>query len=173
MKNINKLLILFLVVFLYQQPLKAETYFLDFKSILNKSDAGKKANKYLKDQLDQGIKKLKDREKQLQKEEKDIIQQKKVLSPEDYKKKISGLRSKVSKLQKDRNSILETVAKKRRNARKQLIDAINPIVKGYMSEKKIKLVLDKKSILLGDDKLDITNDIMKQLNNKLKTINLK
>ena len=40
-------------------------------------------------------------------------------------------------------------------------------------KKKIKLVLDKKSILLGDDKLDITNDIMKQLNNKLKTINLK
>ena len=173
MKHINKLIIFFLVVFLYQQPLKAETYFLDFKSILNNSDAGKKANKSLKDQLDQGIKKLKDREKQLQKEEKDIIQQKKVLSPEDYKKKISGLRSKVSKLQKDRNSILETVAKKRRNARKQLIDAINPIVKGYMSEKKIKLVLDKKSILLGDDKLDITNEIMKQLNNKLKTINLK
>ena len=173
MKHINKLLILFLVVFLHQQPLKAETYFLNFKSILNESDAGKKANKYLKDQLDQGIKKLKDREKQLQKEEKDIIQQKKVLSPEDYKKKISVLRSKVSNLQKDRNSILETVAKKRRNARKQLIDAINPIVKGYMSEKKIKLVLDKKSILLGDDKLDITNEIMKQLNNKLKTINLK
>ena len=173
MKHFNKLLILFLVVFLYQQPLKAETYFLDFKSILNNSDAGKKANKYLKDQLDQGIKKLKDREKQLQKEEKDIIQQKKVLSPEDYKKKISGLRSKVSKLQKDRNSILETIDKKRRNARRQLIDAINPIVKSYMSENKIKLVLDKKSILLGDDKLDITNDIMKQLNNKLKTINLK
>ena len=170
---INKLLILFLVLFLYQQPLKAETYFLDFKSILNNSDAGKKANKSLKDQLDQGIKKLKDREKQLQKEEKDIIQQKKVLSPEEYKKKISGLRSKVSNLQKDRNSILETVAKKRRNARQQLIDAINPIVKSYMSEKKINLVLDKKSILLGDDKLDITNVIMKQLNNKLKTINLK
>ena len=170
---INKLLVLFLVVFLYQQPLKAETYFLDFKSILNNSDAGKKANKSLKDQLDQGIKKLKDREKQLQKEEKDIIQQKKVLSPEDYKKKISGLRSKVSTLQKDRNSILETVAKKRRNARQQLIDAINPIMKSYMNKKKIKLVLDKKSILLGDDKLDITNDIMKQLNNKLKTINLK
>ena len=40
-------------------------------------------------------------------------------------------------------------------------------------KKKIKLVLDKKSILLGDDKLDITNDIMKLLNNNLKTINLK
>ena len=117
MKNINKLLIFFLVVFLYQHPLKAETYFLDFKSILNNSDAGKKANKSLKDQLDQSIKKLKDREKQLQKEEKDIIQQKKVLSPEDYKKKISGLRSKVSKLQKDRNSILETIDKKRRKIR--------------------------------------------------------
>ena len=47
------------------------------------------------------------------------------------------------------------------------------ITTGKSSLECSKLVLDKKSILLGDDKLDITDDIMKQLNNKLKTINLK
>ena len=172
MKHINRLLILFLVVYFYQQPLKAETYFLDFKSILNNSDAGKKANKYLKDQLDQGIKKLKDREKQLQKEEKDIIQQKKVLSPEEYKKKITSLRTKASSLRKDRNLILESISKKRRNARNQLLNSLNPIVKNYMAEKNIKIVLDKKSILLGDEDLDITKDIIALLNQKLKSINL-
>ena len=95
-----------------------------------------------------------------------------MLSPEDYKKKITTLRSKVSSLQKDRNSILESVAKKRTKARKELLDNLNPILKEYMVEKNIKIVLDKKSILLGDENLDITKNIMSLLNKKLKSVNL-
>ena len=41
-----------------------------------------------------------------------------------------------------------------------------------MQEKKIRLVVDKKNIILADEKLDITNDIMKSLNSKLKSIKL-
>ena len=41
-----------------------------------------------------------------------------------------------------------------------------------MMEKNIKLILDKKSVLLGDEKLDITKDILEILNKKLKSINL-
>jgi len=172
MKFLLNLSIIFFLLLFNSQSLYAETYFLDFKLILNQSDAGKKANKLLKNQLDEGFKKLKEREKQLQKEEKEIIQQKKMLSPEDYKKKITTLRSKVSSLQKDRNSILESVAKKRTKARKELLDNLNPILKEYMVEKNIKIVLDKKSILLGDENLDITKNIMSQLNKKLKSVNL-
>lgn len=172
MKYIFNLLIILLFVSISNQPLKADTYYLDFKYILNESDAGKKANKTLQNQFDQGVKTLKDKEKKLQKEEKDIIQQKKLLSPEEYKKKITVLRTKVSSLQKERNSILESVSKKRRNARNQLLGALNPIVKNFMAEKNIKLVLDKKSILLGDENLDITKDIMVLLNKKMKSINL-
>ena len=40
-------------------------------------------------------------------------------------------------------------------------------------KEKIRIVLDKKSILLGDENLDITEDIMSVLNKKLKSINLK
>ena len=172
MKYIFNLLVILLFVSISNQPLKADTYYLDFKYILNESDAGKKANKTLQNQFDQGVKTLKDKEKKLQKEEKDIIQQKKLLSPEEYKKKITALRTKVSSLQKERNSILESVSKKRRNARNQLLGALNPIVKDFMAEKNIKLVLDKKSILLGDENLDITKDIMVLLNKKMKSINL-
>lgn len=172
MKFLLNLSIIFFLLLFNSQSLYAETYFLDFKLILNQSDAGKKANKLLKNQLDGGFKKLKEREKQLQKEEKEIIQQKKMLSPEDYKKKITTLRSKVSSLQKDRNSILESVAKKRTKARKELLDNLNPILKEYMVEKNIKIVLDKKSILLGDENLDITKNIMSLLNKKLKSVNL-
>ena len=41
-----------------------------------------------------------------------------------------------------------------------------------MKEKNIRIVLDKKSILLADENLDITQDIVKRLNSKLKSIKL-
>ena len=41
-----------------------------------------------------------------------------------------------------------------------------------MKEKKIRMVVDKKSLLLADQNLDITKDIMDLLNKKLKSIKL-
>ena len=41
---------------------------------------------------------------------------------------------------------------------------LNPIIKEYMNEKNIRMVVDKKSLLLADENLNITNDIMKKLN---------
>ena len=42
-----------------------------------------------------------------------------------------------------------------------------------MQKKQIRMVVDKKSLLLADDKLDITKDIIALLNKKLKSISLK
>ena len=41
-----------------------------------------------------------------------------------------------------------------------------------MKEKKIRMVIDKKNLLLADDGLDITKDIINLLNKNLKTIKL-
>jgi len=170
MKKITQILI-FLIAINAQNHLLADTpYYLNFKFILNQSEAGKKAQKVLKSKLDNGIKKLQEREKKIQEEEKKIIQQKKIISPEEYKKKVDELRSKVSNLQKERNKLLSDVAKQRTDARNQLLKSLNPIIKNYMAEKNIKMVIDKKNLLLADDSLDITKDIMSKLNQTLKTI---
>ena len=49
------------IIFLsFQTNLTAELpYYLDFKYILNQSEAGKKAQTYLKNKLDNGVKELK------------------------------------------------------------------------------------------------------------------
>ena len=154
--------------------LNADTpYFIDFKLILNESNAGKKAQDFLKSKREKGLKKLKHKEQTIQEEEKKIIQQKKLISSEEYKKKVKDLRNKVSSLQKERNNLLEDVAKQRTKARNELLKNLNPILGNYMKEKKIRVVLDKKSILLADENLNITNDIMKILNQKLKSVSLK
>ena len=170
--NIKKIFIVFFLLSL-NFPLKAEVpHYLDFKLILNESDAGKKAQNFLKKKLESGIANIKKKEKSVQEDEKKIIAQKKIISAEEYKKKVSELRNKVSQIQKERGKLLENVAKQRAKARTEILNNLNPIVKNYMNEKRIRMVMDKKNILLADETLDITKDIMSLLNQKLKSINL-
>jgi len=171
--NLKKLFIIVTIFLSSQAYTHAETpYFLNFKLILNESEAGKKAQNFLKKKLDNGIKNLNTKEKEIQQEEKKIIEQKKIISQEDYKKKVTNLRNKVSSLQKNRNDLLQTVAKQRAKARKEILENLNPIIKNYMKEKKIRMVIDKKNVLLADENLDITKDIMSLLNKELKSIKL-
>ena len=174
MKTVKKIVILLLIFFPINSTLFAETpHYIDFKFILNESNAGKKAQLFLKNKLDKGVKNIQAKQKKLQEDENQIIKQKKVISAEDYKKKVADLRNKVSNLQRERNTLLESVAKQRTLARKKLLESLNPIIKDYMKDKNIKMVIDKKSLLLADESLNITKDIMTLLNDKLKSINLK
>ena len=78
MKKLKFLAIFFLITF--QTNLIAEVpYYIDFKYILNQSDAGKNAQQTLKSRLDNGIKKIQSKEKNIQEEEKKIIAQKKII----------------------------------------------------------------------------------------------
>ena len=173
MKNITKKFIIFLTLFFVNLNLNADVpYYVDFKYILNQSTAGKKAQNFLKNKLEQGLKKLSEQEKNILKEEKQLIQQKKLIKPDEYKGKVDSLRSKVLKLQKERDNLLKSVSKQRLTARNELLKNLNPIISEYMQEKKIRMVVDKKSILLADQNLDITKQIIELLNKKLKSIKL-
>ena len=172
MRSIKIILISLLLLFSFQNKLFSEIRYVDFKYVLNESKAGKEAQAYLKKKLDNGVKGLKNKEKTIQDEEKNIIKQKKVISAEEYKKKVTELRKKVSSLQTERNNLLDSISEQRSKARTELLKTLNPIIKDYMKEKKIRLVLEKKSILLADENLDITKEITDLLNKKLKSIKL-
>lgn len=164
---------IFLIILLSTAVLNADVpHYLDFKYVLNQSDAGKKAQDTLKKKLESGLKKIATTEKSLQEEEKQIIQQKKLIKPEEYKKKVEALRKKVSNLQKERNTLLQSVSKQRTKAKNTLLKNLNPILENYMKEKNIKMIIDKKNLLLADKSLDITKEITKILNQKLKSIKL-
>jgi len=172
MKKIKIFLFSLTLIFLINNLYADMPHYLDFKYILNNSVAGKKAQDNLQKKLKDGINSLNKKEKSLQEEEKKMIQQKKVISQEEYVKKVNDLRKKVSSLRTERNTLLEKISKDRSKARNELLKNLNPIIKDYMQEKKIRLVVDKKNIILADEKLDITKDIIKILNSKLKEIKL-
>ena len=64
MKQIlGKLVIIFIFTIFSSNLYSDVPYYVDFKLILNQSVAGKKAQSSLKSKLNQGLKKLKEREK--------------------------------------------------------------------------------------------------------------
>ncbi len=173
MKKLPKIFLILSLLTIYNHNLLAELpYYLDFKFILNESVAGKKAQNDLKSKLENGLKDMAKKEKNLQSEEKKIIAQKKLISDDEYKKKVTELRKKVIDLQKAKKKLLDTVAKQRSKARSELLKNLNPVIKEYMQEKKIRYVMDKKSLILADESLDITKDIIKRLNDKIKSVKL-
>ena len=175
MKIYKSLLFLILIVFVNSEILAEQTqpHFIDFKKVLNQSVAGKKAQDFLKNKLESDIKKFKKQEENIRKDEKDLIAKKKLITQEEYKKKVENLRKKVSELQKNRQSSLSNVGKLRAKAKQELLQKLNPIIKKYMSDNKISIVLDREAVLLGDSSLDITSKIIEILNKELKSLNLK
>ncbi len=167
----KKIVIIFLsLIFCSNVSFADNTYFIDFTRVLNESKAGSEAQKKLKDKFESESKKFKLEEEKIRKEESDLISQKKVLSNEDYQKKINDLRSKVSLIQKSQQESLNSIAASRNNARQTLLKSVNPIIKKYMEENQIRIVLDKQSIILGDTTLEITDKIIDILNKEVTSI---
>ncbi len=175
MKNLFKIVSFTFLIYLVNTNLSfSETpHYIDFTKVLNESKAGKQAQDFLKSKFESESKKHAEEEKKLRKEEKDIISKKKLITNEEYQKKVEELRKKVSQLQKNKQNSLKNIAKLRGKARTELLKNLNPLMKEYMEKNNIRIVLDKKSILLGDIKLDITEEIIKLLDKKLKSIKLK
>ena len=102
-----------------------------------------------------------------------MISKKKIIKEEEYKKEIEQLRKKVVKLQNDKQKSINAIALSRRNAKKNILAKLNPILQKYMEDKKIRLVLDKNSVLIGKSELEITNNIIELFNKEVKSIDFK
>ena len=173
MKNILKIII-FLALFLSfnKTLLASDIYFVDYSKVMNESTAGKKAQDYLKNLLKNSNKKFNDTAKKLKEEENKIISQRNALSKEEYKKKADALRKKVFSLNKEREKSIRDVASKRKKAGDEMLKNLNPILGKYMKENNIAVVIDKKNVLMGDKKFEITSQIIEILNKEFKSINL-
>ena len=174
MKNILKIFItLFLMSYFYSSNLLAnDVYFIDYSKVMNESIAGKKAQETLKKLLNSSNKKFNDTAKKLKEEENKIIGQKNVLSKDDYRKKADELRKKVFALNKDREKSIKNIATKRKKAGDEMLKNLNPILGKYMEDNNITVVIDKKHVLMGNKKFEITSQIIEILNKNLKSLNL-
>ncbi len=166
------LIIIFFTLLSQNKAISNEIYFIDFSKVMNESIAGKKAQDQLKNLFKSSDKKINDTAKKLKEEENKLISQKTILSKDEYKKKADVLRKKVFNLNKDREKAIKNIATKRAKAKDVLLEKLNPILGEYMEQKNIAVVIDKKNVLMGNKKFELTSEIINLLNKELKSINL-
>ena len=102
-----------------------------------------------------------------------MIAKKNVLSQEEYGKSMDTLRKDFADYQSQRRSSIDKLTAKRAEAREALLKKLEPILKSYINENSISLVVDKKIILGGAPESDITKIIVEKLNKELPSLNLK
>ena len=146
--------------------------YLDVEKIMKDSLAGKSIIAQLKKKRESSISKFKSREKDIFEKEKKLISQKNILSKEDFEKKLKDLRNDISNYQKDRNKSSNEIKKSRINASTKLISRLTPILEEYSKKNSIRIIVQKKNIVMGKKEDDITKDILELINQKVKSIKI-
>ena len=167
--------IITLVIFLSISSLvKAEqkTVYIDIDMIMKNSLAGKSISKQLEKINKSNLINFKKSEDDLRSEEKQIVSQKNVLSETEYSKKVSLLRKKISDYNENKKKMVNSLNKKQITAQASLINSLTPILADYSKENLITMIISKKNIIMGKNELDITKDILKIVDNKIKKIDL-
>ena len=141
--------------------------------LMEKSLAGKSIRNQLDGLRKKDINSFNKTEKKLKEDEQKLIAQKNVLSAEDFKKKISLLRESLKKYNLERSEKISSLKNKRNSSITTLLKEINPILTEFAKTNEITLIIDKRYIILGKNELDITDQILKILDKKIKKINLK
>ena len=144
--------------------------YLDVEKIMQESIAGKAIIVKIKKKRETSISKFKKKEKEIVEKEKKLISQKNVLSEEEFKKKIQDLRADISKYQKERNKASNDITRTRIKASTNLIKKLTPILESYSKENSIRIIIQKKHIVMGSKEDDITKDILDLVNQKIKSI---
>ena len=174
MKYLVKIFVVtFFIIICTQVSAEQKVAFIDMKYILNNSKAGKDAQDYLKKTFEQNQKKYLDQEKALKKDENDLLSKKSELSKEEYTLKANELRKRVMDHQAKRRASLDKIAKQRLDARELLLKKLDPILKQYVDDNQINLVIDKTSVYAWNGDLDVTKAIIEKLDKEVTSLNLK
>ena len=144
--------------------------YVDMELLMNSSEAGKSITSQLTTIHKITTTELKKIQEELKKEESDLIKQKNVISNEEFEKKLSLLRNKASDYQKQRKKFNDSINKKRLDATSELVNLIQPILAEYANNNSISIIFQKKNIVIGKTELDITEDVLKILNENHKKI---
>lgn len=143
---------------------------VDMQQILSESAAAKSILEQLKTHRDGMEKEIKGMETSLKGDEQALIKKRDTLKPEEFAKERQTFEKKVlesrTKVQKQRAAADDAFNKAVNELRQNLVSVVSDLA----SEKSIQLVITKQNVVIGDSGLDITSDVMKRLNAKIKTI---
>ena len=144
--------------------------FININYIVNNSDVGKTLNKIIDNKSKKITTELNDLGKKIENKKTKIISQKNILKKEEYADLVKTYDDEVKKYNNIRKKKNDDFNKFRINSQKKIIEVLNPIITAFLKKESVQILLQKEQIIFGDNELDITEEILKILNEKHKKI---
>ena len=148
----------------------AQIVYIDVNYILNNSEVGKSLNIYIKKIRDENIISYKEIEDKFIQKEKDLLAQRNILKKEEFDQKLKILSNEINIYKTEKKSSVNQLNKIKLDNTKKILEILNPIITNYVDKNSISLVVPKKNIIVGKKNLDITDEIVKLLNDKVQSL---
>tara|TARA_B100000963_G_C22354624_1_gene548880 strand:+ start:208 stop:726 length:519 start_codon:yes stop_codon:yes gene_type:complete len=165
MKFLFKVISIFFLLFGLSSANESIRY-LDVNYIVNNSTSGKKLNQIIENKNKKIISELDNLGKKLREKKNKIVNQKNILKKDELDKLIKNYEIEVKKFDEIRKKKRNDFNNFSINSKKKIIDLLNPVITNYLQKESIQILLQKDKIIFGDDKLDITKEILKIFNEK-------
>jgi len=143
---------------------ESKVVYLDIDFVLSNTNVGKKVFLKLKENEDLKFNEFNIEEKKLKEEENKILASKNIISKDQLNENIKNFQDKLKKYKNSKSQEIDNLKKIRNKEILELLNLINPKIEKYMKENSISILIDKKNIFIADKNYDITNDLIKLIN---------
>ena len=170
MRYFNRLILIIIIflAFINTSFSKENIAYVNVDYLIQNSIIGKKLLANINDKDKKNLDNLKMKNKILQDLEFSIKKKKNVISDEAYNKEVIDFKKKFQEFSKEKNKIVKEFNIFKKKEIENIFKKINPIINDYMEENSVNLLFDSKNIFMGAKKLNLTEDILKKINNELK-----
>ena len=142
--------------------------YLDVQFIIDKSNIGIFYKTKINSTKSEQYLKLKSTEDLIKNKEKEIKNQKNILKKDEMNNKLSELNTMIVDYRSRKKKLDTTILEKKKEYSLKVLNILNPLITNYVEKNNISLVIDKKSILVGEKSQDITKKILDILNEEVK-----
>lgn len=172
---IKKVLIIIISILIFPSTLMADypntsIGVIDLNKILSDADAAINAAEQIEEIAKEIENEIKLSDEEIIKEQNLLIESQSIMAPEAFESKRNAYESKVQKYNNERQSKLVKIDELIAVSRNEILSAIKPILEDISNEKGITIILEKTSVMLNAEKMDITNEVLKKLNKTLPTL---
>lgn len=146
---------------------------VNIQQIMKDSTAAQNVREQLEGKQKSFQSELTKKEDALQKEDQELGKQRSVLSKDAFESKVRTFRSKATDVQKEVQSKKALLDSAFERALNEIQKAVTEIIADMSKEKGFVIAIPTSQILYADDKLNITDEVLKRLNQKLPKLDVK
>jgi len=158
-----KKILFFIIIlsnFLFISLSKASIGYIDINFILQNSVKGKKIIDELNSLKKNNEKLFNSKKKELDLKRVNLNKIKNITPENEYQEKISELKKNIDEFNSFQNDKILLFEKLKKEKLDNFFVYLDEILSNYIASNKLKIVIDKKDIIIADDSLDITKDIL-------------